>query len=188
LTIRQPPNYEVRVNDTEPIFFYCAAPGSCVNYHMIGVINPNATQTFDAQLAFAENATYQLAPGDPFPSETPIPKPTPGSGPSDPNSNSGRGGGGGSLGYLSPGAIAGIAIGAAAVLIPGTALIYLHSRRHGFEKARRESAQRRAAPASPPMMVVVPSSANPSSPWQTTPPGYEVGTGREYELSGGATL
>jgi hypothetical protein len=84
---------------------------------MIGVINPNATQTLYAQLAFAGNATYQLAPGDPFPSETPVPRPAPGSDPSYPDSNSGGGGGGGSSGGLRPRAIAGIAIGAGAVSV-----------------------------------------------------------------------
>lgn len=36
---------------------------------MIGVINPNATETFDTQLAFAHNATLEFAPGEYFPSE-----------------------------------------------------------------------------------------------------------------------
>ena len=34
------PKYRVRVNDTDPIFYYCAAPGSCIAHGMIGVINP----------------------------------------------------------------------------------------------------------------------------------------------------
>ncbi|KAK3310135.1 uncharacterized protein B0T15DRAFT_25891 [Chaetomium strumarium] len=135
-----PPHYEVRVNDTAPIFFYCAAPGSCVDYHMIGVINPNATQSYDAQLEYAQNTTYQLAPGEPFPSETPVPRPTPGSGSTiSSDSSSGGNGGGSSHHGLSGGAIAGIAIGAAAVLILGAALIYLCGRRGGFDKAYRKT-------------------------------------------------
>ncbi|KAK4129546.1 hypothetical protein N657DRAFT_82930 [Parathielavia appendiculata] len=137
-----PPNYQVRINDTEPLFFYCAAPHSCIDYHMIGVINPNSTQSFSAQMAYAQNVTYQLAPGEPFPSETPIPTPTPSSGSSS-NSGSGvdeqededDGGSGG----LSTGAIAGIAVGGAAVLVIAAALIYLCGRRGGFEKAYRKS-------------------------------------------------
>jgi hypothetical protein len=35
-----PPSWSIRVNDTNPIFFYCSAPGSCINYQMVGVINP----------------------------------------------------------------------------------------------------------------------------------------------------
>ncbi|KAL2130101.1 hypothetical protein VTI74DRAFT_6902 [Chaetomium olivicolor] len=154
-----PPNAKVRVNDTDPIF-YCAAPGSCVDYHMIGVINPNATQTLDAQLEAAKNATYQLAPGEPFPTESPIPKPTPGS------DNHG----------LSKGAIAGIVIGAVAVLILGATLIYLCGRRGGFDKAYRRSvalpttgAAAPAAPASPPMVeATYANSQNPKSPAQAS--------------------
>jgi hypothetical protein len=86
--------------------------------------------------------TYQLAPGEPFPTETPIPRPTPGSGrpnlgggDDDDDGGSGSGGGGG----LSGGAIAGIAIGGAAVLVLGAALVYLCGRRGGFDKAYRKS-------------------------------------------------
>jgi plastocyanin len=35
-----PPSWEIRVNDSNPVFFYCSAPGSCINYGMVGVINP----------------------------------------------------------------------------------------------------------------------------------------------------
>ncbi|KAH6853698.1 extracellular serine-rich protein [Chaetomium sp. MPI-CAGE-AT-0009] len=129
-----PPSYSVRVNDTEPIFFYCAAPHSCVDYHMIGVVNPNSTQTLARQLEYANDATYQLMPGEPFPSETPVPTPIPGGPP--PGSGSGDSGGS----KLSGGAIAGIAIGGAAVLILGAALVYLCGRRGGFDKAYRKSA------------------------------------------------
>lgn len=34
------PKFRVRVNDTEPIFYYCSAPGSCITHGMLGVINP----------------------------------------------------------------------------------------------------------------------------------------------------
>ena len=37
---QQPPTWNLTINDTEPIFLYCAAPGSCINYQMVGVINP----------------------------------------------------------------------------------------------------------------------------------------------------
>lgn len=39
LTSKQMPKFRVRVNDTDPIFFYCGAPGSCYKEKMIGVIN-----------------------------------------------------------------------------------------------------------------------------------------------------
>jgi plastocyanin len=37
--LANPPSFRVEVNDTEPIFFYCSAPGACFE-GMIGVINP----------------------------------------------------------------------------------------------------------------------------------------------------
>ncbi|KAL2271141.1 hypothetical protein VTJ83DRAFT_512 [Remersonia thermophila] len=140
-----PPSYSVRVNDTEPIFFYCAAPGSCIDYHMIGVINPNATHTLAKQLEYARNTTYQLAPGEPFPSESAHPRPSPtagtapdaaGSSGSEQGSSSSGDNGGSSL---SAGAIAGIAIGGAAVLVLAGALLYICGRRGGFDKAYRKS-------------------------------------------------
>lgn len=33
------PVFQVKVNDTDPIWFYCSAPSSCNVYKMIGVIN-----------------------------------------------------------------------------------------------------------------------------------------------------
>jgi hypothetical protein len=36
----QPPTWNLTINDTDPIFFYCSAPRSCVENAMVGVINP----------------------------------------------------------------------------------------------------------------------------------------------------
>ncbi|KAF7914305.1 uncharacterized protein EAF01_000711 [Botrytis porri] len=58
-----PPTFKLLINDTEPIFFYCSAPGACQE-GMVGVINANATQTFDVQFAYAENATMEFSPND----------------------------------------------------------------------------------------------------------------------------
>ncbi|KAM3066449.1 hypothetical protein ACMFMG_012035 [Clarireedia jacksonii] len=66
----QPPQFSIVVNDTEPIFFYCSAPGACIQDGMIGVINPNSTQTLEAQTAYAENSTLMFSPGEGYPSET----------------------------------------------------------------------------------------------------------------------
>jgi hypothetical protein len=41
-----PPTWQIRVNDTAPIFFYCSAPGSCIDWQMVGVINPVSDQPF----------------------------------------------------------------------------------------------------------------------------------------------
>ncbi|KAF1980180.1 hypothetical protein BU23DRAFT_369827, partial [Bimuria novae-zelandiae CBS 107.79] len=67
------PKYTVRVNDTNPVFFYCSAPESCTKQGMVGVINPNATTSLAHQRDLALDASYQLSPGEPFPSEAETP-------------------------------------------------------------------------------------------------------------------
>lgn len=68
-----PPTWNLTINDTEPIFLYCAAPGSCINFQMVGVINPNDSVSLATQKEDASNAQYMLAPGEPFPSEGGVP-------------------------------------------------------------------------------------------------------------------
>jgi len=109
---------------------------------MVGVINPTEEMNLATQKAFAANSSIQLVPGEPFPSETLSPTATPtgtlapGSGQNNtpnPQATSDSGSG------LGAGAIAGIAIGAAAVLLIAAALIYWCGRRGGFETAYRKS-------------------------------------------------
>ncbi|KAH6689170.1 hypothetical protein F5X68DRAFT_255040 [Plectosphaerella plurivora] len=136
------PRWSITINDTEPIFYFCGADGSCYKNHMIGVINPNTTQTLQKHLESAEGLTFQVLPGEPYPEEKgddpTEPKPTPdgdgGQGTSSPPS-----GGGGDTG-LYAGQIAGIAIGSAALLIITASLIYLCGRRGGIDGAHRRIA------------------------------------------------
>lgn len=114
---------------------------------MIGVINPNSTETLDLQEQYAINATQQIAPGEPFPSET-LPAAT--------NDHDHHG--------LSAGAIAGIAIGGAAVLVLAGALVFLCGRRGGLDKAYRRSTQT----FPPPMVDTKYNPSNPKSPGQET--------------------
>lgn len=100
---------------------------------MIGVVNPNATHTLDAQLAAAREAPYQLAPGEPFPTETPSPRPPPSPSPPPPPPPGGDG-----AAALGAGPIAGIAIGGTAVVLLAAVVIYLCGRRGGFDKAYRK--------------------------------------------------
>lgn len=58
-----PPKYSIRINDTEPIFFYCSAPGSCITYGMVGGINLNSSMSIDKQRTLAMDSTYMLQPG-----------------------------------------------------------------------------------------------------------------------------
>jgi plastocyanin len=110
-------HYNITINDTQPIFFYCAAPNSCIGELMVGAINPNSTQTLASQIQAAKNADFQLAVGDPVPNEatsTILNGPT---GSSSPSSSSGGT-------HLSGGAIAGIVVGAVAFLIICAALFF----------------------------------------------------------------
>lgn len=101
---------------------------------MIGVINGNATENLGLQMQYAVNLTSaadQMAPGDPFPSEGAEPTSTgyPGGGDDDDEQHH----------HLSAGAIAGIAIGGAAVLVLAGALIFLCGRRGGLNIGYRQS-------------------------------------------------
>ncbi|KFX85712.1 hypothetical protein V490_09464 [Pseudogymnoascus sp. VKM F-3557] len=103
----QPPQFSIVVNDTEPIFFYCSSPGACIQEGMVGVINPNSTQTLDVQLAYADNSTLMFSPGEGYPSETLTPATSPSSSSAPANSPI----------TLSSGAIAGIVIGGIAMIV-----------------------------------------------------------------------
>lgn len=110
---------------------------------MIGVINPNATQTLDVQLAFTKNSTSQVVPGDPLPSET-------AAGTAGATPTSGTSSGSGSHSHSSPplsaGAIAGISIGGAVVLLIAATLLYLCGRRGGLDKAYNRQSRNAMAP------------------------------------------
>lgn len=138
-----PPSYSVRVNDTEPIFFYCGAPNSCIGYQMVGVINPNASTSLQHQKDLAGQSTFVLVPGEDWPSEGSIPSGvattsfasstssvpaatatgTPAAA-AAPASHS----------TLSVGAIAGIAIGGAAVLLAAAVAVWFCGRQSNRSK------------------------------------------------------
>ncbi|OAL03415.1 hypothetical protein IQ06DRAFT_324098 [Phaeosphaeriaceae sp. SRC1lsM3a] len=77
--VDDPPKYSIKINDTNPIFFYCSAPASCIKYGMIGVINPNASTPISTQAQLARDSAYMLNPGEPFPPEAPLPSNLPSS-------------------------------------------------------------------------------------------------------------
>ncbi|KAL9534410.1 hypothetical protein SMMN14_02359 [Sphaerulina musiva] len=47
-------------NNTDPIFFYCGAPGSCINKGMLGAINANADTNLTKQIELAKESRYML--------------------------------------------------------------------------------------------------------------------------------
>ncbi|KAI1617357.1 hypothetical protein EDD36DRAFT_161798 [Exophiala viscosa] len=134
-----PPTWSLLINDTNPVFYYCGAPGSCINYEMVGVINPNATTSLQHQKDLASQSSFMLLPGEPWPNEETDPFTTTSSAPTssatESATNSAAAASATSSGApshshsgLSTGAIAGIAIGAAAVGLAAAALLYLCGR------------------------------------------------------------
>lgn len=139
-----PPKWRIRINDTDPIFYYCSAPGSCITYAMIGVINPNATTSLEVQRNEAEKSTFMLQPGENWPDESsppgaeshsssysrtsPTASPTASTTGAPVSATSAAAAAVAGHHGLSAGAIAGIAIGSALVLLMAAALVYLCGR------------------------------------------------------------
>jgi hypothetical protein len=118
----QAKTWNLTINDTQPIFFYCNAIDSCHPNGMVGVINPNSSVSLENQHQAAITAPYQLAPGQPFPAEgSGTSTSAPSSPAASPHSNS-------SGSHLSSGAIAGIVIGGIVVLLLAAALFYFVGR------------------------------------------------------------
>ncbi|KAF7958826.1 hypothetical protein EAE96_002358 [Botrytis aclada] len=148
VVLNDPPKFQVVVNDTDPIFFYCSASGACHEDGMIGVINANSTQTFTNQLENAKNSSLQFSPGENFPVEAAAstsssarPTSTSSSGDSPSTTTSGStiivtdsSPSSSSSSKLSPGAIAGIAIGASALVLLASALLYLCGRQRTIKE------------------------------------------------------
>lgn len=136
------PRFRVRVNDTKPIYFYCGAPGSCVRYHMMGVVNPSRNATLEDWQKRAKDVDFQLRPGDPWPSEvdrptgmpTSVPEPSGSDGSGDQDGESTSHGLGG-------GAIAGIAVGAVVGVLLLVLVAFLCLRRRGFSIVRPNNRQ-----------------------------------------------
>lgn len=137
LTPIQPPKWSLLVNDTSPTFFYCSAPDSCTKQAMVGVINPNATTSLAHQRSLALKASYQLSPGEPFPSEAETPSSStlpdgssvsPSAQPGNPQKDQSK---------LSAGAIAGITIACIGVVVLGSALAWFWGRFAGLRDEMR---------------------------------------------------
>ncbi|RMZ73453.1 extracellular serine-rich [Pyrenophora seminiperda CCB06] len=157
--LSSPPTYRIRINDTNPVFFYCSAPGSCIDRGMVGAINPNASTSVAHQHELALNSTYMLNPGEPFPAESPLPSNLP--------TGSGTPGLSGSLPphphhkSLSGGAIAGIVIGAISVIVLAALLFFFWGRAKSLKEEvnRKAGTVRRLSPSSSSAAMLGPGSA-----------------------------
>ncbi|OJD31543.1 extracellular serine-rich protein [Diplodia corticola] len=141
-----PPSYTVQINDTDPIFFYCSAPGSCINYEMVGVINPNKSTSLEVQKQKAGASSFSLSPGEKFPDEAASSSVLSGVASATATSKAtGTAAAGGHSSSLSGGAIAGIVIGIIAVVAIMAALFFFVGR----NKSLKENGGRQSAPMSP---------------------------------------
>ncbi|KAK5120465.1 hypothetical protein LTR85_006120 [Meristemomyces frigidus] len=61
------PSWNLTINTTDPVWYYCGAPGSCIGYSMLGVINANVSGSLEAQKRLAGEANYMLEPGQAVP-------------------------------------------------------------------------------------------------------------------------
>jgi hypothetical protein len=113
---------------------------------MIGVINPNSTQTLEAQSKAAGESSFQLKPGDPIPKEASHSMPNSPTGlVAPPSSDSNHHGG------ISGGAIAGIVVGAVAFLVMCAALFFYVGRAKSLkEMVKHKDKEAAAAPPPPP--------------------------------------
>lgn len=146
-TVNDLTHFKLKINSTEPIFFYCAAPDSCLGQKMVGVINPNSTQTLDAQIKAIEKSTFQVAPGEEIPKEgtsslTNTHGPTAAAAPGNTSSQGHH--------SLGAGAIAGIVVGAVAFLVICAALFFYVGR----AKSLKEMINRKDATVSKPPLPV----------------------------------
>ncbi|KAI5818445.1 hypothetical protein BZA77DRAFT_364550 [Pyronema omphalodes] len=59
----------LKIVDKEPIYFYCSAPGSCINYAMVGIINPRNSSEIEVLKSRARKMSFSLSPGEEPPSD-----------------------------------------------------------------------------------------------------------------------
>ncbi|KAI5778548.1 hypothetical protein EDC01DRAFT_634649 [Geopyxis carbonaria] len=131
--------FNITIQDEKPIWFYCSAPGSCIDYNMVGAINANSTSDLAETKLLAAKADFVLSPGEEIPSESTT-TPSPSAAASSSSSSS----------SLSPGAIAGIVIGAiGAFALVG--LLFFFVGRRKKSAAAAEAAAAPAAAAQPPV-------------------------------------
>ncbi|KAJ5372953.1 Cupredoxin [Penicillium concentricum] len=119
-----PPTWSLRVNNTDPIFFYCTAIDSCTKNGMVGAINGNVSQSWETQYAKALKYPYMLVPGQPMPAE----------GDGGGSSSSGDDKSGDDKHGLSTGAIAGIAVAAVVFVGVLVALFFVLGRNRVYSR------------------------------------------------------
>ncbi|TVY22544.1 putative GPI-anchored cupredoxin [Lachnellula hyalina] len=149
LVLSNPPIFSLPINDTDPVFFYCSAPGACLQ-GMVGVVNPNSSWTYEAQFNYTQNATIEFSPLEYFPKEEAPTRTTTATGATatptavSTSSSAATTSSAPALtaehkSSISTGAIVGIAIGGVAVIALAGALIYMCGRQRTVKQLLRQS-------------------------------------------------
>ncbi|KGO75201.1 Cupredoxin [Penicillium italicum] len=113
-----------------PTFFYCTAIDSCLKNGMVGVINANATESWETQYSRALKYPYMLVPGQSMPAEGG----GSGSSGSSGDDTSGDDNSSGSKHGLSTGAIAGIAVAGVVFVAILVALFFVLGRNRVYSQ------------------------------------------------------
>ncbi|KAK8087951.1 hypothetical protein PG997_002912 [Apiospora hydei] len=191
--LNEPPHFDVRINDTEPIFFYCCGIISKEKEaNQLATKIQNGTFTLDTQKQHVLNSTFEFAPGQPFPTEMPRPDPRVPGGymPSAANLTGSQYGGGGDQDSMSGAVIAGIAVGGVALLGLIAGLLFMGCRKRLLRMVRQQRGHiaLRSAPSPPP----VPPARPPRSPHRGSEgllfacQGERAPSSRSVTLRGGA--
>jgi hypothetical protein len=128
--------------------------------NMVGVINPNDTQTLDRQIEYAKEAEFMVAPGEDLPTEASSTLSHATSAPTGATSSTPAPSGGSSK--LSGGAIAGIVVGAVAFLAICAALFFFVGRTKSLKEVleRKDATVNKNTPGG----EAGPNMTNPMSP------------------------
>ncbi|KAL2686410.1 hypothetical protein IWX47DRAFT_907356 [Phyllosticta citricarpa] len=168
------PEFVLRINRVEPLWYYDAAPGYCQSFSMVGVINPTNTNQLAFQSSLAGVATLALAPGEPLPTSATVPLNSSTAATDANNSSS-----------LSGGAIAGTVVGSIAGLTSLLTLVFflLRRRKQRRDKDRRLKEAVEAAALADSMQTKSPggSAMSPRTPGS----GVVPGRGIDAVISGG---
>ncbi|KAK8186259.1 hypothetical protein BC567DRAFT_292199 [Phyllosticta citribraziliensis] len=172
------PEFIIRINRVEPLWYYDAAPGYCQSYSMVGVINPYLCQTNTNQLAFQSSlagvATLALAPGEPLPASATIPLNSSSAAANTSTSSS-----------LSGGAIAGTVVGSIAGLSSLLTLVFflLRRRKQRRDRDRRLKEAMEASALADAMQAKSPGGSGAISP-RSAGSGVAPGRGIDSVISG----
>ncbi|KAK8175676.1 hypothetical protein IWX90DRAFT_511329 [Phyllosticta citrichinensis] len=169
------PEFIIRINRVEPLWYYDATPGYCQSYSMVGVINPTNTNQLAFQSSLAGVATLALAPGEPLPASASLPL----------NSSSAAAADSSTSSSFSGGAIAGTVVGSIAGLASLLTLVFflLRRRKQRRDKDRRLKETMEASALADVMQAKSPGGSGAMSP-RSAGSGVAPGRGIDSVISG----